>query len=622
MATFINELKRRNVFKVGIAYAIVAWILIEVTVTVLPTFNAPAWISQVFVFFIILGFPIALIFAWAFELTPDGVKPTSSIDNEDSITHVTSQKLNYAIIALLVLALGFVVIDQYVLDDDTTTEVAVEQSTSPSSEIDQAPAVTPTTDDTKSIAVLPFVNMSADPEQEYFSDGISEEILNGLAQVADLRVAARTSAFSFKGQNIDIRKVGETLNVNHVLEGSVRKAGNRLRITAQLIKVEDGYHLWSETFDREMDDIFAIQDEIARAVVSAMEATLGLGDDTPLVRQGTTNIEAYNWYLRGRYYIERQTPEAFDKAIDSYSQAIALDPEFAGGHGGMAYGMAYGSAFFPYANVADTVRTGFQRALAIDENQTEALLAKAVDAALTNYDYLTAERSILKALKTGVNKTLITDAYWWIVLSAPQRRFDEAIDLLRIVEVTDPLSPLVKQGIGFNLMWSRDYQAAVPYLQTAIELNPNDFLAHNALILSYIGLARWNSAESAIKQLEVVSPSDTWPLFTSALLYIAKGDETSGRLTLERMVEMYNDGNVEPILAPVIAIVYGKLNEVEEALTWIELAVETPSPFNGLTFVDLHDRPEILNHPRFQAMFKKINLDDASIAASKAAASR
>ena len=382
MASVWAELKRRNVVKTAVAYVIVAWILIEISATVFPILNLPEWTVTFVTMLVLLGFPAALVLSWAYEITPDGFKREHEVVRSESITHVTGRKLDFAIIALMAVGIAYLVFDNYILIDEP--EVATAES-----ETQPVPASgSAGVEGKKSIAVLPFVNMSADPEQEYFSDGIAEEILNGLVQVPGLRVAARTSAFSFKGQNIDIRQVGETLSVNYVLEGSVRKAGDRLRITAQLISVEDGYHLWSETFDRQIDDIFAIQEEIARAVVDSLEATLGIADQTTLVQQGTTDTEAYNWFLRGNYYIGQQSSGAFEKAIDSYSKAIEIDPGFAGGHGGLAYGLAYASIFYPYSQVAERVRAAYRRALEIDEYQTQALLAKVVDVVVSDHDYM------------------------------------------------------------------------------------------------------------------------------------------------------------------------------------------------------------------------------------------
>ena len=371
MATVFSELRRRNVFKVAVAYAVVAWLIAQIISVVHAPLHLPAWFGTAIIVFLVAGFPIAILFAWAYELTPDGLKPTHTLDRSESIAHLTGRKLDFIIIGVLVLAVGVLVIDKYVLIDEP--ELVTVESPQQLEPVSDAPEV----DVEKSIAVLPFVNMSGDPGQDYFSDGISEEILHALVRVPNLRVAARTSAFSFKGQNVDVRKVGDTLSVNHVLEGSVRKAGNRLRITAQLIKVEDGFHLWSETYERELTDIFAIQEEIAQAVVEKLEVTLGLAADAPLVKTGTANTEAYNWYLRGRYGIEQQSPEGFQNAIQSFTKAIELDPDFAGGHGGLAYVSAYMSNFQPYSVLADQVRTAYTRALELDENQVEALLAKA-----------------------------------------------------------------------------------------------------------------------------------------------------------------------------------------------------------------------------------------------------
>ena len=257
VATIFSELRRRNVFKVAVAYAVVAWLIAQVIAVVHVPLHLPGWFGTAIIVFLVAGFPIAILFAWAYELTPEGLKPTHTLDRSESIAHLTGRKLDFIIIAVLVLAVGVLVMDNYILVDEP--ELAIAESTQQLEPVSDAPEV----DVEKSIAVLPFVNMSGDPEQEYFSDGISEEILHALVGVPNLRVAARTSAFSFKGKDVDIRAVGGTLNVNHVLEGSVRKSDNRLRITAQLIKVDDGFHLWSETYERELTDIFAIQEEIA-----------------------------------------------------------------------------------------------------------------------------------------------------------------------------------------------------------------------------------------------------------------------------------------------------------------------------------------------------------------------
>ena len=261
--SFFEELKRRNVVRVGVVYLIAAWLLAQVADLLLENFNAPDWVIQAILVVLIIGFPLALIFAWAFELTPEGLKKEKDVDRSQSITPVTGRKLDRAIIVILVIALSYFIWE---------SRVQHQHSEAPEQQAVVEPA--PAEPSAKSIAVLPFVNMSSDPEQEYFSDGISEEILNSLAKIKELKVAGRTSSFAFKGQNQDLRQIGDTLGVEHILEGSVRKSGAQVRITAQLIQVDDGFHLWSETYDRELTDVFAIQDEIATAILKQLKAAL------------------------------------------------------------------------------------------------------------------------------------------------------------------------------------------------------------------------------------------------------------------------------------------------------------------------------------------------------------
>ena len=270
---FFEELKRRNVIRVGIAYLIVAWLVIQVADVMIDNIGAPDWLFRGILLVLGIGFLIAMFIAWAFELTPEGLKREADVDRSRSVASQTGKKLNNAILILAIIAAGYFFWESRIRETtpvEPVDQVAVEQIT----ENISAPASTDTPGEV-TIAVLPFVNMSSDPEQEYFSDGITEEILNVLAKVEGLRVTSRSSAFSLKGQNLDIPTIAERLGVAHVLEGSVRKAGNQVRVTAQLIRVSDDSHLWSETFDRELNNIFAIQDEISKAIAGALRIELG-----------------------------------------------------------------------------------------------------------------------------------------------------------------------------------------------------------------------------------------------------------------------------------------------------------------------------------------------------------
>ncbi|MEE8464014.1 MAG: adenylyl cyclase, partial [Gammaproteobacteria bacterium] len=322
MQDFFKELMRRNVARVALVYIIVAWVTIQVVDVMFPALHVPEWAISITAALIIIGFPFALIFAWAFEITPEGIKREKEVDRSQSITTNTGRKLDFMIIGALAIAVTFLLFDKLVL---TESEDEVAKAGTPDRTTEMS-AKAPE----KSIAVLPFVNMSGDIENEYFSDGLSEELLNVLAKMPELKVVGRTSSFKFKGTNEDLRMIGQQLGVAHVLEGSVRQSGLKVRITAQLIDTETGFHLWSETFDRELDDIFAIQDEISASVAAALKVTL-LGEEVakPAEIHGTENVEAYNAFLQGRYFFQHETFENLEKAIDFLERAIEIDPAYA-----------------------------------------------------------------------------------------------------------------------------------------------------------------------------------------------------------------------------------------------------------------------------------------------------
>ncbi len=307
MMSLFSELKRRNVFRVAIAYVVLGWIVLQVGETLAPALHLPLWVNSLLAFFVILGFPFAIFFAWAFELTPEGLKKEKDVDRSQSITNVTGRKLDFIIIAMLVVALGYFGWQHWMAEPDGGATSAVIESGKPT------------------IAVMPFVNMSSDPEQEYFSDGLSEELLNLLAQIPELHVTSRSSSFAFKGKEITVPDFARAMNVAHVLEGSVRKSGSTIRITAQLIEAESDGHMWSATWDRTLDDVFQIQDEIAKAVVDLLKIEL-LGDAP---RTQATSGEAYAMYLQARQLIGHRTETSFARAEELLSAALDIDPDYA-----------------------------------------------------------------------------------------------------------------------------------------------------------------------------------------------------------------------------------------------------------------------------------------------------
>ncbi len=308
MASVWEELKRRNVVRVAIAYSIVAWLLIEVSATTFPMLNLPDWAATLITVLLLIGFPVALIFAWAFEMTPEGLKKERDVDRSKSIIHATGRKFDFAIIGVLAIAVGFLLFDKIYLG-----------------EVDKAADEIIATEH-QSIAVLPFVNMSDD--EDYFADGLSEELMNLLARIPDLKVTGRTSSFQFKGRTDDLREIGDALGVNHVLEGSVRRSGDRLRVTAQLIKVDDGFHIWSETYNRTMADIFDIQDDVASSITRELELRL-----VPDTGRSTDNANAYALYVEALPYIaSNDDPNVLDIVIGLLDRALELDPGFAKAH--------------------------------------------------------------------------------------------------------------------------------------------------------------------------------------------------------------------------------------------------------------------------------------------------
>ena len=318
--SFFEELKRRNVIRIAIAYGVASWFILQLADVVLENINAPGWMMQTVMLVLVAGFPLVAILAWAFEMTPEGIKKEKDVDRSQSITSTTGRKLDRMIIGILTVTVAYLLIDKLVLQDSPPA---------PTETVQSAPVETEAPVDTgPSVAVLPFVNMSGDKENEYFSDGLTETLLHMLAQLPGLRVSARTSSFAFKEKDAGIAEIADILGVAHVLEGSVQKAGNRVRITAQLIRAEDGFHIWSQSYDRDLDDIFAIQDEIAKDVAGALDISLLGGSSQPTISVNTSNLTAYESYLRG---LEQQAIFSYgslELAENHFQQALAHDPTF------------------------------------------------------------------------------------------------------------------------------------------------------------------------------------------------------------------------------------------------------------------------------------------------------
>ncbi|MCW8925064.1 MAG: hypothetical protein OQJ84_02320 [Xanthomonadales bacterium] len=453
------ELKRRNVFRVGIAYLVVAWLVMQVADVVINNIGAPGWVFQVILLVLGIGFPLVLIFAWAYEMTPDGLKKEKDVDRSQSISAKTGNKLNHTIIVVLALALAYFAWDKFSAPTPTATPVAV--------------SVTEQAGIDKSIAVLPFVNMSADADNEYFSDGLSEELLNLLAKVDGLKVAARTSSFKFKGSEADIAEIGEKLNVATVLEGSVRRSGNQARITAQLIKVDDGFHLWSETYDRELDNIFEVQDEIAKAIVDALKLPLLGHDAKPIATTSAENFIAYDLYLQGRHQARQWSEQSFKRAIEYYLASLENDPAFAPAYGGLADSYIFLADYgdLPQGEAQQLARAAAEKALSIEPDSPEAHASMGL--LFNNLGYFRkGEIHFQKALQ--VNPNSVNALIWYRNNLNAQFRSTEAMNMVNRAMNIDPLSYSVRRAYTAQLITMLRFDEASTDIQALIATNPED----------------------------------------------------------------------------------------------------------------------------------------------------
>ncbi len=420
----------------------------------------------------------------------------------------------------------------------------------------------------KSIAVLPFANISADPENEYFSDGITEEIINALTQLPGLHVAARTSAFSFKGQNIDLRTVGEKLNVATVLEGSVRKAGNRVRITAQLIDAANGYHLWSERYDRELDDIFAIQDEIASTIADHLKVTLAGGSDQALVKPATANLEAYELYLKGRFHLYQRVDLSFQNALECFERAVALDSDYAQAHAGMAethamlgfYGLRRPNEVMPKAKVEAL------RALALDDTLGVAHHALALVKLLHEWDWAGATGEFQRALDLDPGSAVIRSQYALFILQMLEGRHEQAIAEGRRALESDPLSAYPKYVVSLIMAVAGKHEEGIRLAQAAVSNEPNSFMGYRSLGLALSWQCKHEEATAALERAVELSGRHQWSVGDLFAAYAAQGRWDEANLLRDELRERSEHEYIQPVWQVFGEALLGNRDAAFEAL--------------------------------------------------------
>ena len=485
--SLLNELKRRNVVRVAIAYLAFSWLLIQVTETLFPIYGLSDAAVRMVVTCLSIGFPAVLVLSWVFELTPEGLKFERDIPPSESATQHSGERLDRAIIVLMALALGYFAVDKFVLSKSREASIieAVRQEARNSAVLESY--------GDKSIVVLPFVNMSGDPQQEYFSDGISEELLNLLAKIPELRVISRSSAFSFKGKSIATPEVAEQLNVAHVLEGSVRMSGSRVRITAQLIEAQTDSHLWSESYDRELTDILVVQDEIAAAISHALKVKLNLAAarESQVTGFGTSSFDIYSAYFRGRELISMRGRENLEEAVRELERVLRLKEDFASAHAHLAIAItllvndlsSYGT--LSLAEVKRRATPHLERAGELDPNLPELHAARALLALKSNQFEFTAEEA-QKALT--LNPSYVDAMNWLHIALGALGRYQEADALLKRIVQLDPLT--ISGRINY-IDWlssvGRNDEAHEMADQLLVQSPASGYLAHADIAMIYEG---------------------------------------------------------------------------------------------------------------------------------------
>lgn len=604
---FIDELKRRNVFRVGVAYVVASWVILQVADLVLEGIHAPDWVLQAMMFLVALGFFFAVIVAWAYEITPEGIKREEDVDHSKSVTTETAKKLDKITIGLLVVVLAVFALDRFVLErpvsvpdtgsDPFSEAPAVGIAISP----DEKRALTPSiSDDRQSVAVLPFVNMSDDAQNEYFSDGISEELLNVLVKIESLRVPSRTSSFTFKGSDKKLTDIGRELGVDHVLEGSVRKAGNQIRVTAQLIDVNTDTHLWSDTYTRELDDIFAVQDEISSAIVQALKVTLSGADQQQLVRHGTTNVEAYNHFLMGRHLWNKRGPQDLLDAVEPFKEAIALDS---------IYDQAWAALAETYVLIPEYVggridefiplsRDATEKALSINPSSARALTARGYIKAMYEYDVEGALADFEQAI--ALDPTYPVAHQWYGEILAVAGRFEDAMRQIHLAKELDPLATIIHHVEGWLLDNEGRYEEAIESYNNVFKIDPYKSHAYANLSFLYARMGEFDKAREAELKWHDLTGIDNAPI-------LAVYDAMEDPALKPRAIQLLQDSDYYIDGASFVSSFYMLLGEEELTLGSLERAFERGDPYAiHMQRFEIYD--PLHDNPRFQALLRKMNL--------------
>jgi TolB-like protein/Tfp pilus assembly protein PilF len=587
---FFSELKRRNVYKVAVAYAVVSWLLLQAASIFLPAFDAPPWVMKVFIIVIIFGFPVALIFSWAFEITPEGIKLESEIEPNKSIARRTGRKIVAVTIAPAVVAAGLFV---YQLVRSKST-IAPQQDASPART--EAAAVP-----NKSIAVLPFDNLSRDPDNAYFCEGVQDEILTRLAKVADLKVISRTSTQHFKSSPENLPAIARQLGVMHILEGSVQKASDQVRVNVQLINALTDAHLWADTYDRKLTDIFAVESEIAKTIAETLQARLSGSEKSSIAKTPTVNPEAYELYLKGRFFWNKRTGADLRKSIEYLKQAIEKDPGYALAYAALAdsYGIL---RFYGGASPAESIvpaAAAAKKALELDDSLAEAHASLGLIAT----EELEIERAVSELERAvQLNPNYATGHHWLGLAFTARGQFDRSVEEIKRALELDPLSMVINADLSIGYFYARRYNEAEAQARKALEIDPRSFLAHY-----YLGAALQlkGRLQEAIPEFQkaVELNHDPYSIAMLAQGYARNGQTDEARKRLMQLSEMAKSAEVPEY---ALALAYTSLGEKERALEALEHAYAGGNKSYLFLLPGDPLLDDLRGDPRFEALVQKI----------------
>jgi TolB-like protein len=576
------ELRRRNVYKVAVAYIVGGWALSQGIAQVFPIFDVPNWAIRLVVLLIIIGLPVALVLAWAFEITPQGIKRT---ETADAMPQAGRQKNNawiYVVVAGAIVSIGLFFLGRY----------TAARTTAESGRLSAVAASLPA----KSIAVLPLVNESGDPNDEYFSDGLSEELIAALAQISGLKVIGRSSSFRFKDRTEEPKTIGEKLGVSTLLDGTVRKQGDRVRIVAELVNAADGIQLWTRTFDRQLEDIFAVQQEIARAVADSLKVTL-LGSEEKTSQMATNSVEAHNAYLQGHFYFLRANIEDHRKAITYFDRAIELDPNYALAYAERAeawtlLGDLTGQRSTAYAKA----RSDAEKAVAIAPSLAEAHAALGWVRAFAEWKFADGLSELQRAKELSPANPTTNDLLARVVVYTG--RMEEAERQARQAVELDPLSAAAQFTLGRVLFYAGKLDEAYAAGRKMAELQPSAASSHRWQLL--VAVQR-GDGETALREAQL-EPDEGFRAFGLALAHYIRGDRKASDAALADLVAHGREG-----LAYQIAQVYAVRQEVDKTFEWLQIAFDNHDGGMPSLLVDPVLRG-LRDDPRYKNLVAKVGL--------------